>query len=135
MPASAIVSGSRATWQRGWRRSNWQPETEHHQYLRRGELPAISSRADAEFGAECAIEVGDIAEAAVEGHIQNLCPSIHQSYSGLTQACPQNELVRRKAGQVFESAKKVIRAKACLTRQACQGEPGVGITLDRAQRS
>src|SRR5947208_16402329 len=62
---------------------------------RRGaECRTVHAWGDAEFGAEGAVEIRHIAEAAIEGDVEDPCRLLRQPHRRFTQARPQNVLVR-----------------------------------------
>src|SRR5918998_6197586 len=63
---------------------------------------AMSLRAYSKLGTKRAIEVGYIAEPAVEGDVDDLRPRSRQLHRGLTQPRPAHILMRRQTGHPLE---------------------------------
>jgi len=72
---------------------------------------SILAGAPAEFGAERPIEVGNIAEAAIQSDIENIGGLGGNPDCRLPQAGAEHILVRRDAGERLESSQKMIRAE------------------------
>ena len=63
------------------------------------------------------IEVGDVAEAAVERDIEHL-PGLGQQPCGrFTQARASHILMRRETGETFKRTKEIVRAETRFFRQ------------------
>ena len=97
---------------------------------RAGHNRAVDAGADAELGAEGAVEVRDVAEAAVVGHVEYGRRLRHQACRRFTQTRAQHVLVRRHTGHALERPEEVIRAQAGLTGQARQRELDIGTAFD-----
>src|SRR5262245_1269485 len=90
----------------------------------------VGAWADSELAAERAVEVRQIAEAAIEGDVEDPGRLRCQPHGRLAQPRPQNVLVRRHTGQALEGAEEVERAQPHLSRQTSQAVCGVGMALD-----
>ena len=88
-----------------------------------------SARTSAELGSKRAIEVRDVAEAAVEGDIEHLLRLGKQSRGRVAQARAAHVLMWGDASDSPERPQEVIRAEVGLSRQAGQRMVGVGMTI------
>jgi len=102
--------------------------------VRRSSEPE-AARARAELGSKCPIEVGDIAEAAVQGDVYHLSGFRRQSPRGFTQAGSQHVLVRRTSGQPFERPQEMIRAQPRAPCKRVERQTSVQVTLDPSYRA
>jgi hypothetical protein len=93
-------------------------------------LLAVDTGADTKLGAEGAVEVRHVAEAAIESDVEDSRRLHRQPHRRFTQARPENVLVRRHTRQTLENTEEVIRAQTRLSRQACKGVAGIGMALD-----
>lgn len=72
---------------------------------------APGAGAEAKFGAEGVVEVGDITEAGVEGNIEHARGIEQEARGGAAQPGAENVLVRRKTNQLAEHAEEMIAAE------------------------
>src|SRR5262245_42942224 len=83
-------------------------------------LATVLTRADRKLVAECAGEIRDVAEAAVERDLKDAPRLAHQTHGGATQARAQHVLMRRDASYTIERAQEVIDAETRRIRQPIQ---------------
>jgi hypothetical protein len=71
----------------------------------------VAARGNAEFGAEGAVEVGDVIKAAVERDVEDLLARGGEAERGLTEPGAEEVAVGREAGEAFEDAEAVVGAE------------------------
>src|SRR5206468_1917546 len=95
------------------------------------DLPSIPFGCDAEFGPERAVEVRDISEPRVERDVDDFRPVLRQPSGGLSEAGPQDELVRGHTGELLERPQIVEWAQTCVGGQLMERPASGGGAFDR----
>ncbi len=91
-----------------------------------GEAAAIGAGGDAELGAKGAVEVGDVAEAAIEGDVEDFGGFGGEAQGGFAKAGAEDVLVGRDAGEAMEGAEEMVGAEAGFAGESGQGERSAG---------
>ena len=61
-----------------------------------------------ELCAKSVIEVRQVSESAIQRNVRDLGGLLFQPHSCSAQTCPEHVLTRRRAGEIFETAQKVV---------------------------
>src|SRR5881296_3453090 len=94
------------------------------------DLPSIPFGCDAEFGPERAVEVRDISEPRVERDVDDFRLVLRQPSGSLSEAGPQDELVRRHTGELLERPQIVEWTQTCVGGQLMERPASGGVAFD-----
>jgi hypothetical protein len=94
---------------------------------------AVRARTQSELGAEGAVEIRDLAEAAVEGDIENPRGLGGEPKCGAAQAGAHKKLMGRHTGQRLEGAQEMVGTEPGLAGKAGKGKRSIRLPLDRTQ--